>query len=442
MAKSTRTGGSGAVCGVVNRLFRGILASVRRSRAGRDQIKLPSTTNDPDPTNRPKRSSQPVILTLRLQALADIMRDAVGGAGQIATLVSLPRETVALAPLGIGAKTLAQVTIRENEQHISWQQISYQSLPTAAYVIENALVHGSAGLIGIGDQMVTETTWHTEPGRHRYRRNDDAIIIEADSLPFLSGTHLNLLTPGSSNYWHALIDGVAKLSIIPDALMENIQTILFSSDAIGQEELLGLSGLPSSVALRPVYPWETLKVQALILPWDLHGVFDYHPVINRFFDAVLTNHAGPGNYRVERLYIDRRGSAQRRLINETEVVNALEAMGFVAIRLEEFSIDQQISLIRQAGVIVSPHGAGLTNIGFASPGCVVIELMMDAYLNWCFRRIAALRKLNYDCVIGTAHRPWKDLDAGFHDQTWEISVDIVTNTVTNSILSYKRADLL
>jgi len=59
--------------------------------------------------------------------------------------------------------------------------------------------------------------------------------------------------------------------------------------------------------------------------------------------------------------------------------------------------------------------------------------MMDAYVNWCFRRIAALRMLNYDCAIGTAHRPWKDLDPEFHDQVWEIRVEDVVNTVSRAI---------
>jgi capsular polysaccharide biosynthesis protein len=433
VSKPARTRGSGTIRASVYWFFRCLLAYVRETQARRDQTLLPNTTDDLDYSDEPTQSLRPVVLTLRLRPLADIMRDAEGGAEPIGTLVSFPRETVALAPLSIGAETLGRITIRENEQHVSWRQTSYQSLPTTAYVIANALVHGSAGLIGIGDQMVIETTWHTEPSRHRYRREDGAIHIEADRLPFLSGTHLNLLTPGGGNYWHALIDGVAKLSIIPEALMENVQTILFSSDAIGQEDFLGLSGLPRSVALRPVHPWETFRVQTLVLPWDLHGVFDYHPVINRFFDVVLTHHTVTGHHRVERLYIDRRGSAQRRLSNEDEVVTALEAIGFVAIRLEDLSIDRQVALFRQAAVIVSPHGAGLTNIGFASPGCIVIELMMDAYLNWCFRRIAALRTLNYDCAIGTAHRPWKDLDPEFHDQVWEIRVEDVVNTVSRAI---------
>ncbi|KQP07253.1 hypothetical protein ASF28_14755 [Methylobacterium sp. Leaf99] len=372
-------------------------------------------------------------MTLRLRPLADIVRDAAGGPEPITTLVSYPRETVALAPLRSGAEALGRVAIRENERHSFWQQTAYLSLPTSAYVIANALVHGSAGLIGIGGQVVTETTWHTEPGRHRYRMEDAGLRIEADQVPLLPGTHLCLLTPGAGNYWHALIDGVARLSVVPGARMDAIETILFSSDAIGQEEFLGLAGLPRSVALRPVQPGETFRVETLVLPWDLHGVFDYHPVLNGFFDTVLRHHTLDGRNRIERLYIDRRGSQQRRLLNEDEVVTALEAMGFVPVRLEDLTIDRQVALFRQAAIIVSPHGAGLTNIGFASPGCIVIELMMDAYLNWCFRRIAALRGLDYDCAIGTAQRPWADLNPGFHAQVWEISVADVVRTVDRAL---------
>ncbi|MCJ2082581.1 glycosyltransferase family 61 protein [Methylobacterium sp. J-090] len=371
----------------------------------------------------------PPVAPLQLRALAEILREAGTGPAAIETLVAYPRVTVHLPPLRVGAETLERVAIRESERHASWRQTSYLSLPTTVHAIADALVHGSAGLLGIGDAMVTETTWHTEPGRHRYRIEDSGIRLEIDRVTPLSGTHLSLLMPGGNSYWHAVIDGVAKLSTVPDTVLKTVRTVLYASDAIGQGELLALAGLPPGIEFRPVLPSETLRVETLLLPWDLHGVFDYHPVLNRFFDAVLANHVVDGRGRIERLYVDRRGASQRRLSNEDAVVHALAALGFVAVRLEDLTIPGQINLFRQARIIVSPHGAGLTNIGFASRGCIVIELMMDAYANWCFRRLAGLRDLTYGCVIGAAPQPWADLNPAFHGQTWEVPVADVVRAV-------------
>lgn len=380
----------------------------------------------------------PEAVTLQVRPLDAILRDGVTGPATIEQRVAYPREIVEIPPLRIGAEALGRVTVRENERHISWRETAYLSLSPAIYAVGNALVHGSAGLLGIGDAMVSETTWHTEPSRHRYQIGKAGITLDIDRVTVLSGTHLSLLMPGGHSYWHAVIDGAAKLAMIPDAVMETVDTVLFSADAMGQRELLALAGLPRAITLRPVGPTETLRVETLLLPWGLHGVFDYHPVINRFFDTVLANHPVDGRDRIERLYVDRRGGTQRRLVNEEAIVTALTALGFVAVRLEDLPVAAQINLFRQATIIVAPHGAGLTNIGFASPGCIVIELMMDAYVNWCFRRLAAIRKLAYDCVIGTAHRPWAELDPGFHRSVWEISVDDVVRTIERAVEAYPQ----
>ena len=99
------------------------------------------------------------------------------------------------------------------------------------------------------------------------------------------------------------------------------------------------------------------------------------------------------------------------------------------VRPETLSVADQVRLFRGAEVIVAPHGAALTNLGFCRPGTQVIELLMDAYCNWCFRNLAGLMQLRYDCVLGLAHRPWPELDATVHRAPWRISVNHVVAAV-------------
>ena len=134
-----------------------------------------------------------------------------------------------------------------------------------------------------------------------------------------------------------------------------------------------------------------------------------------------------------RLYIDRRGTRLRRLGNEDELAAALARMGFVAVRPETMSFADQVRLFRGADMIVAPHGAALTNLGFCRPGTQVIELLMDAYCNWCFRHLAGLMRLRYDCVLGRARPPWRELDLAFHLTPWEISVTHVIAAVAQTM---------
>jgi capsular polysaccharide biosynthesis protein len=161
--------------------------------------------------------------------------------------------------------------------------------------------------------------------------------------------------------------------------------------------------------------------------------------VGSFFRGISTN-VPPAPQRLpRRIYIDRRGLGVRPLVNEDALVAALARLGFVPVRPDLLSIADQIRLFRGAEAVVAPHGAGLTNLGFCRPGCVVLEVLMDAYVNWCFRHLAAVMQLNYDCVLGRARRPWGELDLSFHRTPWEVSVTHVVAAVAQSVEQARAA---
>jgi capsular polysaccharide biosynthesis protein len=62
------------------------------------------------------------------------------------------------------------------------------------------------------------------------------------------------------------------------------------------------------------------------------------------------------------------------LINEDALRDFLQREGFTVVIPGELPFADQVKLFAQAGVIVGIHGAGLTNLLWAPPGCTVIEL--------------------------------------------------------------------
>ena len=97
-----------------------------------------------------------------------------------------------------------------------------------------------------------------------------------------------------------------------------------------------------------------------IQPW----VKDY--LWETFLDQ---NDTSPANRKI---YVKR--ISNRKIANEQEFEEYISSQGFEIHTMEGMTIRKQAELFHQASVIISPHGAGLTNIIFSKPGTHVIEI--------------------------------------------------------------------
>jgi capsular polysaccharide biosynthesis protein len=346
---------------------------------------------------------------------------------------SLPPSRIRVPPLSAGRLFLEQWQSRELPDQEAWRQGYYDSVAPPIFVLHDVLVHSSAGIIAVGDQVITETLSHTRPEVQGYRTLAKGIAIKRQTVRHLTGVHISALAAGDDNYYHSILLGLARLAAVPENYQAAAAGLLVPRGGARQREMLALMDLMPSMAVHEVGPQETLHVETLILPLSVAGDSAYHPCVADFFRRISTGVPPAPKRLPRRLYIDRRGSPIRPLVNEDALVGALCRLGFVAVRPELFSVQDQIRLFRGAEAIVAPHGAGLTNLGFCRPGCLVIELLMDAYANWCFRHLAALMQLNYDCVLGRARRPWGELNLAFHGTPWEISVNHVVAAAAQSV---------
>lgn len=99
-----------------------------------------------------------------------------------------------------------------------------------------------------------------------------------------------------------------------------------------------------------------------------------------------------------RLYISRADATVRQVENRDEIQPVLDEYGFETYVLGELSVAEQVTLFANADVVVSPHGAGLTNLVYADD-IAVVELFGDKKLA-SFYRIAEMLDFEYarlDC---------------------------------------------
>ena len=111
-------------------------------------------------------------------------------------------------------------------------------------------------------------------------------------------------------------------------------------------------------------------------------------------------HGGKGHGR--KIFLSREGMARRRLSDEAQLLAALQAEGFVAVRMEDLSGADQLATVTQADVIVGPHGSTLTSLLAMRPGSGCVEMSNPQKGTLGFALIAARRGLRYAPVFGAS----------------------------------------
>ncbi len=189
----------------------------------------------------------------------------------------------------------------------------------------------------------------------------------------------------STGYYHWLIDDLPRLYGLHSeaaAGLKEIQVLRpvgVHPAAPGFEETAGRilrALLPHNARLIDVPSTPSLLPERYLhLPY-LSGEMNAHlpPEFLTFFRQRVRRELGiqePARRR--RILISRRLAAQRRLLNEEELVKRLAPLGFESVTLETLPLEEQVRLLAGADVVVALHGAGIANTLFGTE-CKIVEI--------------------------------------------------------------------
>jgi capsular polysaccharide biosynthesis protein len=371
-----------------------------------------------------------VLRQRSITALAEAA--GAGGVPRVQHVHSLGPARIEVPALPTGGYVFDLWPVRELPEQGMWAATHYNSFAPPVFVLNDVLVHSSAGILAVGDTVIAETLANTAPHLHAYRALARGIAISPQHIRAMPGKHISILAGADRDPRHVLLDGLARLGAVPDNYLTAADSLLVPA-SLARSELLELYDLLPSLAVQGVCQEETLLVETLILPLSVCGDAVPHPCVADVFHRLSASAPQAHRRLPRRIYIDRRGTGVRPLRNENDLIAALAPMGFEPVRPDEMSLADRIRLFRNAEAIVAPHDSTLVDLGFARPGCLVVELLMDAYVDWSFRNLAALMHLRYDCVLGRAQKPWADLNVGFHRTQWDVSVQHVVAAVAHSL---------
>lgn len=274
-------------------------------------------------------------------------------------------------------------------------------------LFQNVVISSESGLVRtyIGN-MIGDTFDHARASVDLYKELNTGIIAISKPQEKLAGCWLSLLFPNQDNYYHFLIMNLGRLFQINASEAQMIKGVLVPyhlTDVQCRALEVGLNLIfgHSDIKIKKIQWGQSLEVEEIFYPWNAVSLaLGYaHSGIVSFFRRIPSLLLSSDVSWPARVYIDRRAASNRILHNEDELIDILEQRGFAIIQLEYLTFDEQVNLFSHAEYIIGAHGAGLGNIVFCQPGTKIIELMPHTLLRWCYRQIAMVADLPYQCVI-------------------------------------------
>ena len=104
-----------------------------------------------------------------------------------------------------------------------------------------------------------------------------------------------------------------------------------------------------------------------------------------------------------RLLVLRKKDSFRHLELSKGLRNLIEKYKLRPTVLEHLSFSQQVHLFSKAQLVISPHGAGLSNIVFCG-SCTVLEIMPSDSIHPLYMQIASSAKLEYNMLVVKSSR--------------------------------------
>jgi len=255
----------------------------------------------------------------------------------------------------------------------------YRQRQVFAARLRGARVHFPSGAV-----LTRDNTVIVESALDSYRLKQTGIFGARRTPPVrLPGTMTTIWYRLSEGYYHWLLDSLTRLAALPS---DTPLTLLLPNPATPLQEASLRLFLPESVTVMRVDPG-VYEPDLLLMPSFLINKNSAwlpptlaKPLRERVFSRLELTPDVPGT---RRLYISRGDAPKRRLLNEAEIIAYLSARGFEIVLGSTLSFEDQVRLFHDADIVVGAHGAGLSNLLFASPQTRVLELFGTDYsLTW------------------------------------------------------------
>ncbi|CDM93806.1 hypothetical protein ARTHRO_11479 [Limnospira indica PCC 8005] len=262
------------------------------------------------------------------------------------------------------------------------------------------------------------------------------IILTSNYLPKpikVSGRIAILSVQYTYNYFHWMFEIVARLMLLLEAgiTFDNLDGIFISGHGKKYEqETLELLKIPMDRVIDNSINY--IKADCLIVP-----SVSPRPLITNGWSCKMLKNLILNSQKFEafsqsiqpisHIYITRNKSQYRKILNEAKLICFLEKFGFKVLTLEGMSVIEQAAYFTKAEMVISPHGASLTNLVFCLPGTKVIEIFAPGSIIDYYWKLSSICHLDYYYLIAKA--PEDLTPTAAHVQNFNVNLDSVLQTL-------------
>jgi capsular polysaccharide biosynthesis protein len=216
-------------------------------------------------------------------------------------------------------------------------------------------------------------------------------------------------------FGHWIYDTLTAINTFIEPIRSGRLRVVMPEPTAWQRSWLDLLGVPEKAIIEAGYGY--VKARHAIVPSSLsiQNVRYPGPHTVALIDGLrqLGQSHGPA---CSYLYLSRLGrgeASHRTLVDEENLVAALERIGYVAVAPEALTPAEQVALFAQARVILGPVGSAFALSGLAGPGASIVEILPPpAAHSWIYRSSANFDHL-YGCIMAEViEDSQRDLDSG------------------------------
>ncbi|MBD2165780.1 glycosyltransferase family 61 protein [Calothrix membranacea FACHB-236] len=282
----------------------------------------------------------------------------------------------------------------EKTIHPNFIKHYFTTTPRASvYILHNARIVGIEGYVISPDNKVFEefTYCSTKSG-------SDYDIFYRLKLPQLnsqSGWWATITYPDASEFFHFEIESFPRLRLIeqfktildglvvPKTIKKNHLKLL-QEVGFGEERLIKIDQSSH------------IKFENLIVPAFVAGK-NLPKWVPSFYKNIFFTEILPPSKLV---YISREDAQYRRIINSDEVENLVTSFGFTKYVISELSPIQQREVFSSANIIVSPHGAALSNLVYSQKNLKLLEIFSPHHVDVTYWTMIQAIEAEYWYILG------------------------------------------